>query len=142
MPVSSDELAAFLTHHNRAFLFTLRADGSPTAHPLTALPANGRVVFNTYRKSAKVRNTERDSRACAVILNGYAAPSVEGVVIQGRAHLPAHTRLTRSGPGGSAPNVAGSVVERVSARLASGKRVLLEVEPRETAPLRPLRRGS
>ena len=36
--------SALLAEHSRSFLMTLRADGSPTAHPMTALRDGDRLV--------------------------------------------------------------------------------------------------
>ena len=61
-PRLSDELDAFLRAQRRAYWVTLRRDGSPTAHPMGALYEDGRVLFTSYRKSAKNRNADRDPR--------------------------------------------------------------------------------
>jgi hypothetical protein len=123
-----EEVASFLARHTRAFLLTRRRDGAPTIHPMTGFFADGRVVMTTYRKSAKARNVERDPRAAALLVNGYGRDDVRAVCVQGRAalrradvdELPTAERTT--------PKVASGVAERVRARMASGKRVRLELE--------------
>jgi hypothetical protein len=67
----------------RALLFGLRADGSPTCHPMVASGAESEVRFNTYRKSAKARNFLRDPRAAVVLLDDWTVPPSAAVVIAG-----------------------------------------------------------
>jgi pyridoxamine 5'-phosphate oxidase-like protein len=133
-----DDVAAFLGRHTRAFLLTRRRDGSPTIHPMTAFFADGRVTMTTYRKSAKARNVERDDRAACLIVNGYAKNDVRAVLVRGRGRLRQATiealpAAAREEPpsiaGASHPKVSGDVTARVAARMASGKRVFLDVEP-------------
>ena len=110
------DVADFLAAHTRAFLLTRRRDGAPTIHPMTGFFADGRVVFNTYRKSAKTRNVERDARAAVVVVNGYRAKGdpLEAVGLRGsavvRSGVPAvppgtpaaAARATACAPGGVA----------------------------------------
>ena len=82
-PELSPGLDTFLESVGRGFLVTRRQDGSPTTHPLTPLWADGAIHFNTYRKSAKVRNLLRHPRvACAVTSAdddlSYFAPECRG----------------------------------------------------------------
>ena len=140
-----DDLAAFLGRHTRAFLLTRRRDGSPTIHPMTAFFADGRMTMSTYRKSAKARNVERDDRAACLVVNGYAKTDVRAVLVRGRgrlrqatfAALPAAERPPAD-ESGQAPKVSGEVTARVAARMASGKRVFLDVEPDRVDPVQRL----
>src|SRR5215472_8052093 len=84
---------ALLARSTRAFLISLRRDGSPTAHPMTGLSGDGRMLFNTYRKSAKARNLERDPRAAVVVVDGYADPAPQAVAVEGEAKLDAPERF-------------------------------------------------
>jgi len=126
-------LADFLGRSTRAFLITLRRDGSPTIHPMTGLFAGDRLAFNTYRKSAKARNVERDARAAAVVVNGYGAPRVEAVVLKGSARFDAATEFRAAGvqAAEAAPRVSGSISGRVTDRIQTGKRVIIALEPDE-----------
>jgi molybdenum cofactor cytidylyltransferase len=126
------EVLEQLQSHARSFLLTLRRDGSPTAHPMTALLDAGRLTFNTYRKSAKARNLERDPRLAAVLLDGYASDASgkpHGFEIQGRAELRRSEGLP---PGSVRPGATGhtsaSVGERVSARMKEGRRIEVDVQ--------------
>jgi hypothetical protein len=125
------DVADFLATHTRAFLLTRRRDGAPTIHPMTGFFADGRVVFNTYRKSAKTRNVERDGRAAVVVVNGYHAKGqpVEAVALRGCAVVRSGAPAVPPGAPAAAPNVSGSVAGRVAERMASGKRILIEIAP-------------
>lgn len=136
------EVETFLASSGRAFLVTLRSDGSPTIHPMTALTSGGRLVYNTYRKSAKARNAARDPRTCSLLLSGYDDSLERALVYKGRIQMldspdveitrPEVTRPKSTRP---APAVASSIPERVADRLQEGKRVLLGVDAEETAML-------
>jgi hypothetical protein len=131
-----DDVAAFLGRHTRIFLLTRRRDGAPTIHPMTAFFTEGRVTMTTYRKSAKARNVERDERAACLVVNGYGKDDVRAVLVRGRgrlrhatlAALPAAERA-ESHDAGHQPKVSDDVTARVAARMASGKRIFLDVEP-------------
>jgi hypothetical protein len=125
-----DDVAAFLGRHTRAFLVTRRKDGSPTIHPMTAFFADGRVTMSTYRKSVKARNVERDPRAACLVVNGYAKNDVQGVLVRGRGEIRRAESPAMPGPSSeAAPKVSGVVVGRVAERMASGKRIFLDVVP-------------
>jgi hypothetical protein len=129
-----DDVAAFLRRYTRVFLLTRRRDGAPTIHPMTGFFADGRVTMSTYRKSAKARNVDRDPRAACLVVNGYGKDDVRGVLVRGRGSLrQAAMAAPAAAEAGEAPKVSGSVATRVAARMASGKRVFLDVEPDEAA---------
>ena len=124
-----DDLAAFLGRHTRGFLITRRRDGSPTIHPMTALFADGRMTMTTYRKSAKARNVERDDRAACLVVNGYDKTDVRGVLVRGRGRLRQAMMAAPPAAERVAPKVSDGIAGRVAERMASGKRVFLDVEP-------------
>jgi len=133
------DVTDFLAAHTRAFLLTRRRDGAPTIHPMTGFFADGRVVFNTYRKSAKTRNVERDAHAAVVVVNGYGAAGdrVEAVALRGSAAVRSGVPAVAPGAPAEAPRVSGSVAGRVAERMASGKRILIEITPTAARRLRP-----
>jgi PPOX class probable F420-dependent enzyme len=128
------EVDEFLASHTRTMLVTLRADGSPTVHPMLGLWRDGALWFNTYRKSAKSQNIERDPRVCCLVLGGDDDIAPPAVVVHGVAELmPSGTTLPDGAPGASPVTAPGGVttaiVRKVEARVASAKRVLLRVAP-------------
>jgi len=127
-----DDVAEFLGRHTRMFLVTRRPDGAPTMHPMTGFFAEGRVTMTTYRKSAKAKNVERDPRAACLVVNGYGKDDVRAVLVRGRGRLRQAEITALPAAGREAPKVLASVQGRVAERMASGKRILLDVEPDET----------
>jgi len=132
------EAGALLAKSRRVFLLTLRADGSPTAHPMTGVFARSELAFSTYRKAAKTRNALRDPRTCSVALEGYDGAGSCAVVYRGpaRALEGAEAAEILGGTSAAAGSVSGGVAGRATARLAEGKRVVLAVEPAEVELLR------
>jgi hypothetical protein len=128
-----DDVAAFLARHTRAYLLTRRRDGAPTIHPMTGFFADGRVTMTTYRKSAKVRNVERDARAACLVVNGYGKDDVRAALVRGRGSLRQAAMTAPPSSQSEAPKVSGSVTARVAERMASGKRIFLDVEPDEAS---------
>jgi len=126
-----DDVAAFLGRHTRMFLLTRRRDGAPTIHPMTGFFADGRVTMTTYRKSAKARNVARDERASCLVVNGYGHEDVQGALVRGRGRLREGTMALPGASASAAPKVSDGVTARVADRMASGKRVFLDVEPDE-----------
>jgi nitroimidazol reductase NimA-like FMN-containing flavoprotein (pyridoxamine 5'-phosphate oxidase superfamily) len=135
------DVEAFLAASGRGFLLTLRRDGSPTAHPMTALLSAGRLAYSTYRKSAKARNALRDPRTCSLVLGDYGSGEARAVVYKGLARELEPQERELPGRAGTEParRLASSITSRAQERLSSGKRVLLGVEPREVGFLDRLR---
>ena len=133
------EVRAHLAEHSRSFLLTLRADGSPTAHPMTALVEDEALVFNTYRKSAKARNVGRDPRLAVVLLDGYTPSSGAGgcgFALEGEGEIcrvDGHAEQR-----GSGPEVAAGQRERVNERLREGKRIFIRTRLARSRTVGPL----
>jgi hypothetical protein len=106
---------------------------------MTALHDRGRLVYNTYRKSAKARNIARDPRTCSLLLADYDAECERALVYKGSARRVDPARVTPSQQGLARParQISGAIPERVNARLESGTRVLLAVDAEEIALLGP-----
>jgi len=113
----------------RAFLFGLRADGSPTCHPMVGIEQDGALHFNTYRTSAKAQNFLREPRAAAVVLDDWTTPPAEAKTLAGVMHEveppvapgseAAGGEVAASGPA----TVPASVTERVQRRVSTNKRM-------------------
>ena len=124
-----DDVAAFVARYTRMFLLTRRPDGAPTIHPMTGFFADGRVTMTTYRKSAKARNVVRDERASCLVVNGYGHADVRGALVRGRGRLREGSMAVPADSASAAPKISDGVTARVAERMASGKRVFLDVEP-------------
>ncbi len=86
VPIPS-EVNEFLENNSRTFLFTLRKDGWPTAHPMVGFYKQGRLSFSTYRKSVKTRNVERDDRIACLVTTRHDDPDFRAVVLRGRGRV-------------------------------------------------------
>ncbi len=79
------EERALFERPNHALMGTIRPDGSPQVTPVWVMLEGDRVVVNSRKGRAKVRNVERDPRATVTVLdeadwNRWA--SVEGRVVE------------------------------------------------------------
>jgi PPOX class probable F420-dependent enzyme len=130
----------FLESAGRGFLVTRRRDGSPTAHPLTPLWADGAIHFNTYRKSAKVRNVLRHPRVSVVVTSADDDPAYFAVECRGTAVVLdlADIPKTILGVDDRGEVMGGADLERVRRNVASGKRIYLRVVPEEWTVCEPL----
>ncbi|MBM4406373.1 MAG: hypothetical protein FJ039_09380 [Chloroflexi bacterium] len=139
LPLPPDVLA-FVRANPRTFLISRRKDGSPTGHPMLCLIGEGRIQFSTYRKSAKVQNFQRDPTVACLATTRYDDPSFKAAIVRGQARLREGLELpTRETPETSSW-VSKGVSSRSKERLASGKRILLEILPSEAAMLTDVRR--
>ena len=126
------EVDEFLSQHSRTFLFTLRKDGSPTAHPMLGIYGDGILSFSSYRGSAKTYNAQRRNKACCLVVDGYETERPRGVVFRGNAEtveadqMPERRRLTET-------RVTPGVSGRAGDRLKTGKRILIKVAADDTA---------
>jgi hypothetical protein len=122
---------AFLCAHTRAFLLGTRADGSPTGWPMVGLYQDDTLEFSTYRRSQKVKDFERNPRACCVVA---PADGDRALVLRGQCHVITEqsaptTRVTETP---SDVRVPDAIAGRARARMESGKRLVLRFTPTET----------
>jgi len=101
--------------------------------------ADGDLLFNAYRASAKVQNIERDPRVSCVV----APPGDEQwVVVNGRAELLGAAEGAQawhdSSGGPAVGDVPASVPSTVEDRLADGRRVVVRVRPEVYSGIRRL----
>src|SRR5581483_11453607 len=124
------DVEEFLRTHTRTMLVTLRSDGSPTVHPMVGLWGDDALWFNTYRKSVKVKNIERDPRVCCVVLGGDDELVRPAVVIHGNAEVMPPGTLMPTITDGSVPRpsqVSDAIVRKVSDRVKTSTRILVRV---------------
>jgi hypothetical protein len=100
---------------------------------MVALWRDGALWFNTYRKSAKTQNIQRDHRVCCLVLGGVYELVPPAVVVHGTAEL--------MPPGTSIPDapldaavirpsgVSSGIVRKVEDRVATAKRIMFRVVP-------------
>lgn len=132
----------FLRRGNLTFLFSLRSDGMPTGWVMMSEYADGEVTMSTYAKSAKVRLiAARGSASCVMVRKSEdgvsTALSVDGPV-QTTAPDPGgpRSRTTAGRPAGGVLEVPEEIVDLVTTRESSGKRVMMRLSPARTQWLR------
>lgn len=153
-----EEAAEFMRANRRAFMITLRKDGSPTAHPMAAFYGGGALYVNMYRASAKARNLGRDDRVCCVLATPADAEDFEAAVYRGRARQLstaevfaeevteglAWARNPRSGGSQEKPDIPPEADRKIgdtAGRIMSGKRTVFEISPQEVGMMQEVREG-
>ena len=143
----SPEADEFLSSHTRSFVGNLRKDGSPTGHPLTALYRDGVLYYNTYLKSAKMRNILRDPRVSCLICTSDDETPFRALSVRGRMMLieslqeamafyergasRTEGQRPRATSGGGRTSGGASPTTGSRDRLLSGKRALMRLESEE-----------
>ncbi len=85
--MSEEEIWNFIETQKSAQVATLNRDGSPHLMPLWFAIEEGTIVFETFSKSQKIKNLQRDDRMSVLFEDGATYPELKGVSIQGRAEL-------------------------------------------------------
>jgi nitroimidazol reductase NimA-like FMN-containing flavoprotein (pyridoxamine 5'-phosphate oxidase superfamily) len=139
-PEIPTDLVAEVEGASRAFLVTRRGDGSPTVHPLTPIVRNGVIHFNTYRKSAKVKNLLRAPSVACVLSSADEATPYRAVECRGTAELLEASQIDRSliHFGDASEVMSDEDLERVRRNMTSGKRVYLRIVPRVWSRCEPI----
>ncbi|HCS29616.1 MAG TPA: hypothetical protein DIW43_19345 [Spongiibacteraceae bacterium] len=85
--MTDDEVWAFIRAQKNVQLATQGKDGWPHLTTLWFALDEGDVVLETFTKSQKVKNLERDNRVTALFESGLEYEELKAVVIYGRAEL-------------------------------------------------------
>lgn len=85
--MSEDELWKFVEEQKSLQVATLDKDGSPHLTTLWFALVDGEICFETFTKSQKVVNLQRDPRIAVLLEDGTTYNELRGVSIQGRAQL-------------------------------------------------------
>ncbi len=85
--MSEAEVAAFLDSQRSLQVATIERDGSVHLSTLWYALVEDRIVFETYTKSQKIKNLERDPRITVLAEDGETYETLRGVMIKGRARL-------------------------------------------------------
>jgi PPOX class probable F420-dependent enzyme len=83
--LTADELERFLAEQRVISVCTLGRDGWPHVTALWYVMRDGEPWIYTYRKSQKVRNLERDSRATLLVEDGRDYQELRGAMLKTRA---------------------------------------------------------
>ncbi len=107
---------------------------------MLCLIGDGHIQFSTYRKSAKVANFQRDPATACLATTKPDAPAFRAALVRGNARVREGVALpTRETPETSSW-VSQGVSSRSKERLASGKRIIVEILPSEAAMLAHVRK--
>ena len=81
------ELEAFIEEQKSLQVATINLDGTPHLSTLWFAVVDGDIVFETYTKSQKIKNLERDNRIAVLLEDGSVYERLRGAQINGRAEL-------------------------------------------------------
>jgi PPOX class probable F420-dependent enzyme len=111
---------------------TLGRDGSPHLTTLWFARVDGKLVFETFTKSQKIRNLQRDPRIAVLFEDGVEYNELRGVSINGRAELVSDPegvhRLARAVMQRNNPGLPEAQVDQLSKQMAR-KRTAVVVHP-------------
>lgn len=87
--LTPEELEVFIEEQKSLQVATINQDGTPHLSTLWFAVVDGDIVFETYTKSQKIKNLERDSRIALLLEDGLEYDKLRGVAING--HVELHT---------------------------------------------------
>ena len=85
--MSDSELWAFIETQKSVQVATINRDGTPHLVPLWFAIDDGAVILETFSKSQKVKNLERDPRITILFEDGDVYKDLRGVSISATAEL-------------------------------------------------------
>ena len=85
--MTDDEVKDFVGSAKSLQVACLNADGSPHLSTLWFAVVDDRIIFETYTRSQKIKNLERDPRIACLVEDGVTYETLRGVQINGTAEL-------------------------------------------------------
>lgn len=85
--MSETEIDDFISGQKSLQVATINRDGTPHLSTLWFDIVDGNIVFETFTKSQKIKNLERDSRISCLLEDGLEYEKLRGVQINGIAEL-------------------------------------------------------
>lgn len=85
--MTPDEQQAFIANQKSLQVATINPDGTPHLTTLWFDVVDGDLVFETFTKSQKIKNLERDPRIACLLEDGTDYNELRGVQINGTAEL-------------------------------------------------------
>jgi hypothetical protein len=126
----------YLRSGNLTFLFALRSDGMPTGWVMMSEYGAGEVTMSTYKKSAKVRVLDaRGAAHCVMVRKGDTGEIASALLVAGPVQTTVphaggpRARTTAERPADGVIDTPDEIVELVTSREASGKRVIIRLRP-------------
>lgn len=130
--MSEAEISAFLAEAHSLQVATLGKDGAPHLTTVWFAVHEGAILFETYGKSQKVVNLQRDPRIAVLAEDGRTYDQLRGVSINGTAEViednPERTALMRVLVDHHFSGQAAKSLDELAGRMAE-KRVVIRVKP-------------
>ncbi len=130
--MTDSEVERFIDTHKSLQVGTIERDGSVHLSTLWFAVVDSRIVFETYTKSQKIKNLERDNRITLLLEDGTVYEKLRGVMIKGTARLvtdPAEVHpLALAVMKRNQPDIPEDLLSEAAEHMAS-KRTAVIVEP-------------
>ena len=123
--MSDEEIWKFIDERKSLQVATLNRDGSPHLTTLWFAVMDGDIVFETYTKSQKILNLQRDPRISVLVEDGDRYDQLRGVTLSGKAelvtapekvHVLALEVMSRNTPGVSKEQLDGAAQKMAAKR--------------------------
>ncbi len=85
--MTEEEVTQFIASQKSLQVATINKDGTPHLSTLWFDVVNGEIVFETFTKSQKIKNLQRDNRISCLLEDGLVYEKLRGVQINGVAEL-------------------------------------------------------
>ena len=85
--MTKEEVTQFIASQKSLQVATINKDGTPHLSTLWFDVVNGEIVFETFTKSQKIKNLQRDNRISCLLEDGLVYEKLRGVQINGVAEL-------------------------------------------------------
>ena len=132
--MNEDEVDAFIEEQKSLQVGTIEHDGSIHLSTLWFARVDRRVVFETYTKSQKIKNLQRDPRITLLWEDGDVYDQLRGVMIKGTARLVTdHSEvypLALEVMKRNQPDIPEEFLEQAATQMAA-KRTAVVVEPQK-----------
>ena len=86
--MSEEEQERFIDQQKSLQVATINRDGTPHLSTLWFDVVDGDLVFETFTKSQKIKNLERDPRISCLLEDGLVYEELRGIQINGTAIRP------------------------------------------------------
>ena len=129
--MSEAEIEDFISRQKSLQVATINRDGTPHLSTLWFDIVDGDIVFETFTKSQKIKNLERDNRISCLLEDGLVYEKLRGVQINGIAELYTESddvhNLARGVMARNNPDIPEEMLDDV-AKAMSAKRTAVAVK--------------
>ena len=127
--MKGEEIWKFIDEQKSLHFASINRDGTPHLVTLWFAVVDGDIVFETFTKSQKIKNLERDPRVTCLLEDGEIYDELRGVSIKGRAELHRDVdtvhRLSMAVLRRNTPGAPEEALEQVSRSQASKKTAIV-----------------